>query len=287
MIGHTQPRRIAARSIAQRIADELKRPLGQSVGYKIRFTDETSDGTLVKLMTDGILLAESQTDRFFNRYEVVIVDEAHERSLNVDFLLGMLKRILRRRHDLKLIITSATIDAKRFADHFASAKGPAPVVEVSGRTYPIEILYRPIDELKQRREEELELGLRQTAQNRARDLDEEDAADAALLDAVDELARKGRGDILIFQPTERDIFETAKLLKGHAVPGDDAARKSVVLPLYARLPSEEQQKMDMEKYPLKRYGEPEDIAFGIIYLLSNASTWVTGHSLVIDGGYTI
>ena len=275
MIGHTQPRRIAARSIAQRIADELQRPLGQSVGYKIRFTDETSDGTLVKLMTDGILLAESQTDRFFNRYEVVIVDEAHERSLNVDFLLGMLKRILRRRHDLKLIITSATIDAKRFADHFASAKGPAPVVEVSGRTYPIEILYRPIDELKQRREEELELGLRQTAQNRARDLDEEDAADAALLDAVDELARKGRGDILIFQPTERDIFETAKLLKGHAVPGDDAARKSVVLPLYARLPSEEQQKI---------FGKIPNRKIVIATNVAESSLTVPGIRYVIDTG---
>ena len=153
LIGHTQPRRLAARSIAQRVADELQTPLGQHVGYKVRFNDETSDKTLIKLMTDGILLAESQNDRFFNRYEVVIVDEAHERSLNIDFLLGMMKRILRTRRDLKLIITSATIDAKRFAEHFTSNKGPAPIIEISGRTYPIETLYRPVDELKLRREE--------------------------------------------------------------------------------------------------------------------------------------
>ena len=233
MIGHTQPRRIAARSIAQRVADELQTPLGQGVGYKIRFSDETSESTYVKLMTDGILLAESQSDRFFNRYEVLIVDEAHERSLNVDFLLGMLKRVLERRRDLKLIITSATIDAERFAQHFADVKGPAPIVQVSGRTYPIEIRYRPVDELKERREAARLLGEGSATQNRTRDFDDEDAFDASLVDAVDELARLGKGDMLIFMPTERDIFDTAKLLKGRSIPGDDAVRKTLILPLTA------------------------------------------------------
>ena len=275
MIGHTQPRRIAARSIAQRVADELHTPLGQGVGYKIRFTDETSDATLVKLMTDGILLAESQTDRFFNRYEVIIIDEAHERSLNVDFLLGMIKRILHRRQDLKLIVTSATINAERFAEHFARGGVPAPIVEVSGRNYPIEILYRPIDELKQRREQALELGLENAPQSRTRDLDDEDASDAALLDAIDELARKGRGDILVFMPTERDIFETAKLLKGHAIPGDDAARKTQVLPLYARLPSEEQQKI---------FGKTGTRKIVVATNVAESSLTVPGIRYVIDTG---
>ena len=251
LIGHTQPRRLAARSIAQRVADELQTPLGQCVGYKVRFNDETSEKTLIKLMTDGILLAESQNDRFFNRYEVIIVDEAHERSLNIDFLLGMMKRVLRTRRDLKLIITSATIDAKRFAEHFTSNKGPAPIIEISGRTYPIETLYRPVDEWKLRREErerdaasDFDGG---NANNRnglrRRDLDDEDAFETTLLEAVDELARRERGDMLIFMPTERDIFETAKLLKKHEIPGDDSRRKTEILPLYARLPSTEQQKI--------------------------------------------
>lgn len=275
MIGHTQPRRIAARSIAQRVADELGVPLGQGVGYKIRFTDETSESTYVKLMTDGILLAESQTDRFFNRYEVIIVDEAHERSLNVDFLLGMLKRVLRRRRDLKLIITSATIDAERFARHFATVKGPAPIVTVSGRTYPIEILYRPVDELKERREEARLLGEGNATQNRTRDLDDEDAFDATLVDAVDELARRGKGDMLIFMPTERDIFDTAKLLKGHALPGDDAARKTLILPLYARLPSDEQQKI-FGKIPHRKIVIATNVA--------ESSLTVPGIRYVIDTG---
>ncbi len=275
VIGHTQPRRIAARSIAQRVADELKTPLGQGVGYKIRFSDETSENTLVKLMTDGILLAESQTDRFFDRYEVIIVDEAHERSLNVDFLLGMIKRVLKRRRDLKLIITSATIDARRFADHFSNAKGPAPVVEVSGRTYPIEIMYRPVDELKKRREEALKSGESAATSGRVRDLEEEDAFDASLLDAVDELARLGRGDMLIFMPTERDIFETAKLLKGRSIPGDDAARKTQILPLYARLPSEEQQKI-FGKIPGRKIVVATNVA--------ESSLTVPGIRYVIDSG---
>ena len=228
-IGHTQPRRIAARSVAERIAEELGTGTGQTVGYKIRFTDETGPNTLVKIMTDGILLAESQTDPFFDQYDTIIIDEAHERSLNIDFLLGMLKRILPRRPNLKLIITSATIDAERFARHFSSAKGPAPVLEVTGRSYPIDIVYRPVDELPIDDENEIH--------------DDEDLHQRALLEAVDELARLDRGDMLIFMPTERDIFETAKLLKHHSIPRDDAARKTEILPLYARLPSTEQQKI--------------------------------------------
>lgn len=276
VIGCTQPRRIAARSIAQRVADELRVPLGQGVGYKIRFTDETSDDTFVKLMTDGVLLAETQTDRFFDRYEVVILDEAHERSLNIDFLLGMLKRVLRRRRDLKLIITSATIDAKRFAEHFADAKGPAPIVEVAGRTYPIEILYRPVDELKKRREEAGESADELLKSNgKPRDYDDEDAFEATLVDAVVELAKRGRGDMLVFMPTERDIFETAKLLKGIRLPGDDAARKTTILPLYARLPSEEQQKI-FGKVPHRKIVVATNVA--------ESSLTVPGIRYVIDSG---
>ncbi|HMC11959.1 MAG TPA: DEAD/DEAH box helicase, partial [Pirellulaceae bacterium] len=144
MIGHTQPRRIAARSIASRLGEELRTSVGQKVGFKIRFTDTSGPSTLVKVMTDGVLLAESQHDRFFDQYDTIIIDEAHERSLNIDFLLGYLHRLLPKRPELKLIITSATIDAARFALHFKSDLGPAPIIEVSGRTYPVEVLYRPL-----------------------------------------------------------------------------------------------------------------------------------------------
>ncbi|MDO5581399.1 MAG: ATP-dependent RNA helicase HrpA [Planctomycetia bacterium] len=229
-IGHTQPRRIAARSVAARIAEELQSPLGQTVGYKVRFADQCGPQTRVKLMTDGILLAESQTDPFFNQYDTIIVDEAHERSLNIDFLLGMFRRILPRRKDLKLIITSATIDAQKFAAHFSTARIKVPVIEVSGRSWPIDIVYRPIDS-------------RESEEEDAKKLSEEDAFERAVCGAVDELARKERGDILIFMPTEHDIFETAKLLKHHAIPGDDSSRKTEILPLYARLPAAEQQKI--------------------------------------------
>ncbi len=146
MIGHTQPRRLAARSIATRLAEELGSPLGQDVGYKIRFTDRTRPESYVKLMTDGILLAETPSDRFLNRYDTIILDEAHERSLNIDFLLGYLKRLLPQRPELRCIITSATIDAVRFSEHFAGARGPAPVIEVSGRSYPVEVRYRVAEE---------------------------------------------------------------------------------------------------------------------------------------------
>ncbi|MDP3715526.1 MAG: DEAD/DEAH box helicase, partial [Burkholderiales bacterium] len=143
LIGHTQPRRIAARTVATRIAQELKSPLGHTVGYKVRFSDKLSQNTYIKLMTDGILLAETQGDRDLRAYDTLIIDEAHERSLNIDFLLGYLRRLMQRRSDLKIIVTSATIDAERFANHFAVAGKPAPVIEVSGRTYPVELRYRP------------------------------------------------------------------------------------------------------------------------------------------------
>ena len=241
MIGHTQPRRLAARAVARRIAEEIKTPLGDGVGFKNRFTDETREETLIKVMTDGILLAESQTDPFFDHYDTIIIDEAHERSLNIDFLLGLMKRVLARRKDLKLIITSATIDAKRFAEHFASGGVSAPVVEVSGRAYPIEILYRPPEEF-----DASEDAPEESARNRhraAERIDPEERAERAFLAAVDELARRSHGDMLIFMPTQRDILETAKLLKKHPLPGDDAARKSEILPLYARLSFAEQQKI--------------------------------------------
>ncbi len=174
LIGHTQPRRLAARSVAERIAEELQTPIGQAVGYKVRFNDNTSRDASIKLMTDGILLAETQTDRFLTAYDTIIIDEAHERSLNIDFLLGYLKQLLPSRPDLKIIITSATIDAERFSKHFNNA----PVIEVSGRTFPVEILYRPINQLD---EDEAEIEI----------------ADA-IVDAADELARHGEGDILVF-----------------------------------------------------------------------------------------
>src|SRR5579863_506865 len=192
-IGHTQPRRIAARTVAERIAEELGTPLGATVGYKVRFTDKSSDGTQVKVMTDGILLAEMQRDRQLRRYDTLIIDEAHERSLNIDFILGYLKRLLPARPDLKVIITSATIDPERFSKHF----GDAPIVEVSGRTYPVEVRYRPLllDDP---------------------DLDDE-AADRdqvqAICDAVDELGHESNGDILVFLSGEREIRDTEDALR--------------------------------------------------------------------------
>ena len=217
LIGHTQPRRIAASSVASRIAEELKTPLGEVVGYKVRFHDRLSRGASVKLMTDGILLAETQTDPLLNAYDTLIIDEAHERSLNIDFLLGYLREILPRRPDLKVVVTSATIDAQRFADHFASAKGPAPVILVSGRTYVVEVRYRPFEE--------------------ARDYDTNDA----IADAVDELWRGGAqsGDVLVFLPGEREIREAADHLRKH-LSHQSALRNAEVLPLYARLSQAEQ-----------------------------------------------
>ena len=185
LIGHTQPRRIAASSVAKRIAQELDSPLGDVVGFKVRFQDRLQPGASVKLMTDGILLAETERDPMLSAYDTLIIDEAHERSLNIDFLLGYLRQLLPRRPDLKVIVTSATIDADRFASHFASARGPAPVITVSGRLFPVEQRWRPFEE--------------------KRDFDLGDA----IADSVDELWREGSGDILVFLPGEREIRETA------------------------------------------------------------------------------
>ncbi len=207
-IAHTQPRRLAARTVAARIAEELRVPLGEAVGYAVRFRDRSRADTRVRLMTDGLLLAEIRRDKMLRRYDTVIVDEAHERSLNIDFLLGYLARVLPRRRDLKVIITSATIDPERFSRHF----GDAPVIEVSGRTYPVEVRYRPVEDP---------------------DRDQEDA----IADAVDELQREGPGDVLVFLSGEREIRDTADVLRGRLGAGTD------VLPLYARLSAAEQQKI--------------------------------------------
>ena len=214
LIGHTQPRRLAARSVAERIAEELKSEIGNAVGYKVRFTDHTSRDACVKLMTDGILLAETQTDRYLAAYDTIIIDEAHERSLNIDFLLGYLKQLLPRRPDLKVIITSATIDAERFSQHFNGA----PVLEVSGRTYPVEILYRP---LTSKDEDDAEVELTD-----------------AIVDAADELVRYGEGDILVFLPGEREIREAAEALRKSTLRRNDE-----ILPLFARLSHAEQHKI--------------------------------------------
>lgn len=217
MIAHTQPRRIAASSIAKRLSEEMKTPLGQAVGFKVRFTDRTDSGASIKLMTDGILLAETQHDPLLKAYDTIIIDEAHERSINIDFLLGYLKTLLRKRRDLKVIVTSATIDSERFARHFADANGKAaPVLTISGRTYPVQIRYNPVQ-------------------------DDDDQDDKALMhaisDACDELSRLGRGDILVFLPGEREIREAAEMLRRTQPP------TTQVLPLYARLSVEDQEKV--------------------------------------------
>ncbi|WP_299999844.1 ATP-dependent RNA helicase HrpA [uncultured Cedecea sp.] len=212
LIGHTQPRRLAARTVANRIAEELNSEPGSTVGYKVRFTDSVSDNTLVKLMTDGILLAEIQQDRLLLQYDTIIIDEAHERSLNIDFLLGYLRELLPKRPDLKVIITSATIDPQRFSRHFNNA----PIIEVSGRTYPVEVRYRPLVE-----------------DNEDTDRDQLQA----IFDAVDELGRESRGDILIFMSGEREIRDTADALNKLALPHTE------ILPLYARLSNSEQNRV--------------------------------------------
>ncbi|MGY1605214.1 ATP-dependent RNA helicase HrpA [Geodermatophilus sp. SYSU D00815] len=214
-IGHTQPRRIAARSVAERIAEELGSPIGEVVGFKMRFTDQVSDGTLVKLMTDGVLLAEIARDRLLRQYDTIILDEAHERSLNIDFLLGYLAQILPRRPDLKLVITSATIDVERVAKHF----GDAPVVEVSGRTYPVEVRYRPVVD----------------PDDPEADPDRDQVG--AILDAVDELAAEGPGDILVFLAGEREIRDTQDALEDRGLPNTE------VVPLYSRLSAAEQHRV--------------------------------------------
>ncbi len=214
-IGHTQPRRIAARSVAERIAEELDTPLGEAVGYKMRFNDQVSESTLVKLMTDGVLLAEIQRDRLLRQYDTIILDEAHERSLNIDFLLGYLAQILPRRPDLKLVITSATIDVERVAAHFSGA----PVVEVSGRTYPVEVRYRPVVDPDDP------------------EADEDRDQVSAITDAVDELIAEGPGDILVFLAGEREIRDTQDALAERALPYTE------VVPLYSRLSAADQHKV--------------------------------------------
>ncbi len=230
LIGHTQPRRLAARATAGRIAQELKSELGQVVGYKIRFTDRTSDKSYVKLMTDGILLAETQTDPLLSAYDTIIIDEAHERSLNIDFLLGYLKTLLPRRPDMKLIVTSATLDADRFARHFGSEEHPAPVIEVSGRLYPIEIRYRPPLEQNER-----DKSGKSSAPSRERSRAQERDLYDAIVDAVDEAQRCGPGGTLVFLPGEREIREAAEALrKAHHAAGSE------ILPLFARQSAQEQ-----------------------------------------------
>ncbi|MFF7363799.1 ATP-dependent RNA helicase HrpA [Streptomyces sp. NPDC008125] len=249
MIGHTQPRRIAARTVAERVAEELDTPLGETVGWKVRFTDQVNpESTFVKLMTDGILLAEIQTDRELLAYDTIIIDEAHERSLNIDFLLGYLARLLPKRPDLKVVITSATIDPERFARHF----GDAPIVEVSGRTYPVEVRYRPL----------LEEG--------GEDADRDQIT--AICEAVDELQSAGPGDVLVFLSGEREIRDTADAL------GKRNLRHTEVLPLYARLSHAEQHRVFQRT--------PSGISRRIVLATNVAETSLTvpGIKYVIDPG---
>ncbi len=248
-IGHTQPRRIAASSVAKRIAQELNTPLGEHVGFKVRFQDRLSPGASIKLMTDGILLAETQTDPLLKAYDTLIIDEAHERSLNIDFLLGYLRQILPRRPDLKVIVTSATIDADRFAQHFASRQGPAPVIQVSGRLFPVEQRYRPFEESR-------EYGLNE-----------------AIGDAVEELWRgpgaAGGGDVLVFLPGEREIRDAAEHLRKHHPPGVE------VVPLFARLSQQEQDRV-FEPHSARRIVLATNVA--------ETSLTVPGIQYVIDAG---
>ncbi len=252
LIGHTQPRRIAASSVAKRIAEELKTPLGEVVGFKVRFQDRLSRDASVKLMTDGILLAETQTDPLLNAYDTLIIDEAHERSLNIDFLLGYLRQILPKRPDLKVVVTSATIDAERFAEHFRSKKGPAPVIMVSGRMFPVEMRYRPFEE--------------------SRDYD----LNSAIADAVDELWRDVHqgGDILVFLPGEREIREAADHLRGH-LSHHAVTRGAEVLPLFARLSPAEQERI-FDSHSNRRIVLATNVA--------ETSLTVPGIKYVIDAG---
>ncbi|MDE2627597.1 MAG: ATP-dependent RNA helicase HrpA [Burkholderiales bacterium] len=245
LIGHTQPRRIAASSVAKRIAQELNTPLGEVVGFKVRFQDRLAPGASVKLMTDGILLAETQSDPLLRAYDTIIIDEAHERSLNIDFLLGHLRQILPRRPDLKVIVTSATIDADRFARHFATSDGPAPVIQVSGRLFPVEQRWRPFEE--------------------SREFDLNDAIGAA----VDELWREGSGDVLVFLPGEREIREAADHLRKHHPPGVE------VVPLFARLSQAEQDRI-FEPHSARRIVLATNVA--------ETSLTVPGVQFVVDAG---
>ena len=251
LIGHTQPRRLAARAVAERIAEELGSDIGEAVGYKVRFNDKTRPESHIKLMTDGIMLAETQTDRYLSQYDTIIIDEAHERSLNIDFLLGYLKNLLPRRPDLKIIITSATIDSNRFAEHFAHNGKPAPVIEVSGRTFPIEMRYRPLGDEANEDEEDVTM------------MD-------GIVDAVDELCLLGDGDILVFLAGEKDIREAAEALrKGNR-------RNLDILPLFARLSAQEQHRIFHPTSQTRRVILATNIA--------ETSLTVPGIRFVIDTG---
>ncbi|AKH65332.1 ATP-dependent helicase HrpA [Photorhabdus thracensis] len=245
LIGHTQPRRLAARAVANRLAEELETSVGSAVGYKVRFSDHISDKTLVKLMTDGILLAELQNERLLKQYDTLIIDEAHERSLNIDFILGYLRQLLPKRPDLKVIITSATIDPERFSRHFHHA----PIIEVSGRTYPVEVRYRPVI---------------------AEDSDEERDQLEAIIDAVDELGREGPGDILVFMSGEREIRDTADALNKLNL------RHTEVLPLFARLSNSDQNRI-FQSHAGRRIVLATNVA--------ETSLTVPGIKYVIDTGY--
>ena len=257
MIGHTQPRRIAARSVAERIAQELGTKVSKEsiVGYQVRFTDEVSEHTLIKLMTDGILLAEIQNDPLLRRYDTLIIDEAHERSLNIDFILGYLARLLPQRPDLKVIITSATIDSERFAAHFGVEGRPAPIIEVSGRTYPVEIRYRPLDGVEPEPDPE---GSQTNSAAASASADEPRDQVTGILDAVDELMALGPGDILVFLAGERDIRDTEAALIDHLGPRYAANESSArlpgsveIIPLYSRLSAAAQHRV-FEKHRLRR-----------------------------------
>lgn len=266
-IGHTQPRRLAARTVGQRIADELSTPLGDAVGYTVRFTDQASDRTLVKLMTDGILLAEIQRDRRLLRYDTLILDEAHERSLNIDFLLGYLRELLPRRPDLKVIVTSATIEPARFAAHFGGAEhglsNDAPIVEVSGRTYPVEIRYRPLEVAVAADEsDDPDDPDHEVVRTELRDQTE------AIVDAVDELSAEPPGDVLVFLSGEREIRDTAEALR--------PLKNTEVLPLYARLPTAEQQKVFQPSQSARRIVLATNVA--------ETSLTVPGIRYVVDPG---
>jgi ATP-dependent helicase HrpA len=297
LIGHTQPRRIAARSVATRIAQELDSSLGEIVGYKVRFNEKSSEASYIKLMTDGILLAETQGDRFLNAYDTIIIDEAHERSLNIDFLLGYLKQLLPKRPDLKVIVTSATIDADRFGKHFSTknAKGElvnAPIIEVSGRTYPVEIRYRPLgkagfishdvsldnDDFDDDDAPSTTVhGIQRKGKTEARWLaedDEEEAIEEAILDAADDLLRQGDGDILVFLPGEREIRDTADHLRKYQ--GRSPKLKHIeVLPLFARLSIADQQKI------FKPHGQRRIV---LATNVAETSLTVPGIKYVIDAG---
>ncbi|MFF2388724.1 ATP-dependent RNA helicase HrpA [Agromyces sp. NPDC058104] len=271
-IAHTQPRRIAARTIAERISEELGVELGGLVGYQVRFTDQVSEATRIKVMTDGILLNEIHRDRQLRRYDTIIIDEAHERSLNIDFLLGYLKRLLPRRPDLKVIVTSATIDPESFARHFADASGtPAPVIEVSGRTYPVEVRYRPL--------------VAEASGDTGEDADDEGAAaedkdvQRGILDALDELDRESRGDVLVFLSGEGEIRDAEQAVRGHYASAGARGGETEVLPLYGRLSSADQH----------RVFEPSKVA-GLrrrVVLATNVaetSLTVPGIRYVVDAG---